>query len=46
MLVPPPGGEQPLVQPIAGVSERLFAAQTLTGAKAIEGNGEELDADE
>src|SRR5215217_3947540 len=34
--LPPPGGEHPLVQPIAGVTEMCVVALPLTGAKAIE----------
>jgi hypothetical protein len=33
---PPPGGEQPFVQPIPGVTEICVVAQTLTGAEAVE----------
>src|SRR5215218_7658858 len=35
-LAPEPGGEHPLVQPLAGVTERCVVAQTLTGAEAVE----------
>jgi hypothetical protein len=34
------------VQPFAGVAERRIAAEALTGAEAVEGDGEELDAGE
>src|SRR3954451_3552632 len=34
--LPPPGGEHPLVQPIAGVTEMRVVALTLTGAEAVE----------
>jgi MFS family permease len=32
-LVPPPGGEQPFVQPFAGVAERCVEALTFAGAE-------------
>ena len=35
-LAPPPGGEQPFVQPIPGVTERCVGALALTGAEAVE----------
>src|SRR6266536_3670810 len=35
-LAPEPGGEHPLVQPFAGVTERCLVALTLTGAEAVE----------
>jgi hypothetical protein len=35
-LAPKPGGEHPLVQPFAGVTERCVEALTFTGAKAVE----------
>ena len=35
-LAPPPGGEHPLVQPFAGVTERRVVALALTGAEAVE----------
>jgi hypothetical protein len=35
-LAPPPGGEHPVVQPFAGVTERCLVALTLTGAEAVE----------
>src|SRR3954462_4189336 len=44
--LPPPGGEHPLVQPIAGVTEMGVAALTLTGAEAVERDGEVVDAGE
>jgi hypothetical protein len=34
--LPPPGGEQPPVQPIPGVIEVCVVALTLTGAEAVE----------
>jgi hypothetical protein len=34
--LPPPGGEQPLVQPIPGVTEMCVVALTLTSAEAVE----------
>jgi hypothetical protein len=34
--LPPPGGEQPLVQPIPGVAEMCVVALTLAGAEAVE----------
>jgi hypothetical protein len=43
---PPPGGEHPFVQRFAGVSERCVVALTLTGAEAVERDGEVLYADE
>ncbi len=43
-LVPPPGGQQPLMQPVAGVAERRFAGQPFAGSKTVERDGEELDA--
>jgi hypothetical protein len=45
-LVPPAGGEHPLVQPLAGVAERCVGGQPFAGAEAIERDGEELDAGE
>src|SRR5688572_6840414 len=33
---PPPGGEHPFVQPLAGVAERCLPALPLTGAEAVE----------
>lgn len=45
-LVPPPGGEHPLVQPFAGVAERRVTALPLTGAEAVERDGEVVDAGE
>jgi hypothetical protein len=45
-LAPPPGGEHPLVQPFAGMTERCVVALTLTGAEAVERDGEVVDADE
>src|SRR5215217_6185386 len=35
-LAPEPGGEHPVVQPVAGVTERCVVALTLTGAEAVE----------
>ena len=34
--VPPPGGEHPFVQPVAGVTERCVVALTFAGAEAVE----------
>ena len=34
--LPPPGGDHPFVQPVPGVTEICVAAQTLTGAEAVE----------
>jgi hypothetical protein len=34
--VAPPGGEHPIVQPIAGVTEMRVVALTLPGAEAVE----------
>jgi hypothetical protein len=45
-LVPPPGGEHPLVQPFAGVTERCVVALTLTGGETVERDGDLLDADQ
>ena len=45
-LVPPPGLEHPLVQPVAGVAERRLEALTFAGAETVERDGEELDAGE
>jgi hypothetical protein len=45
-LVPPPGREHPLVQPIASVAERCLAAQAFAGAEAVERDGEVVDASE
>ena len=45
-LVPPPGLEQPLVQPVAGVTEGGLAGQAFAGAEPVERDGEELDAGE
>ena len=46
----PPGcplsGEQPLVQPVSGVTEMCVVALTFTGAEAVERDGEVVDADE
>jgi hypothetical protein len=44
--LPPPGGEHPLVQPIAGVAEVCVLALALTSAEAVEGDGEVVDAGE
>src|ERR687886_2344903 len=45
-LAPEPGGEHPVVQPFAGVTERCVVALTFAGAEAVERDGEELDAGE
>src|SRR5215204_6296531 len=45
-LAPEPGGEHPLVEPFAGVTERCIAALTFAGAEAVERDGEVVDADE
>jgi hypothetical protein len=45
-LAPPPGGEQPFVQPFAGVAEWCVEALTFAGAETVERDGEELDAGE
>jgi hypothetical protein len=45
-LVPVPGGEHPLVQPLAGVAERRVEALALTGGETVERDGDLLDADE
>ena len=44
--LPPPGGEHPFVQPLPGVTEKCVAAQTLTGAEAVERDGEVVDSGE
>src|SRR5262249_61862670 len=43
-FVPPPGGQHPLVQPMAGVTERRVEAQTLAGTETVERDGEALNA--
>jgi hypothetical protein len=43
--LPPAGGEHPLVEPFAGVAEVGVAALALTGAEAVEGDGEVVDAE-
>ena len=43
---PPPGAEQPFVQPFAGVAEGCLVAQSLTGAEAVERDGEVVYASE
>src|SRR5215211_7921346 len=45
-LAPEPGGEHPLVQPFAGVTERCIVALTFARAEAVERDGEVVDADE
>jgi hypothetical protein len=45
-LAPPPGGEHPFVQPLAGVAERCVEALRLAGAETVERDGEVLDAGE
>jgi hypothetical protein len=45
-LAAPPGGEHPLVQPFAGVTERRVVALTFAGGESIERDGEELDSDQ
>jgi hypothetical protein len=45
-LVPPPGGEHPFVQPVAGVAERRVEALTFAGGETVERDGEVLDAGE
>jgi hypothetical protein len=44
--LPPPGGEHPLVQPVAGVTEMRVLALTLTGAETVERDGEVVNAGE
>jgi hypothetical protein len=39
-------GEHPLVQPVPGMTEMCVVALTFTGAKAVERDGEVVDADE
>jgi hypothetical protein len=43
---PPPGREHPLVQPVPGMAEMRLGALALTGAVAVEGDGEVVDAHE
>src|ERR687884_110770 len=45
-LAPPPRGEHPFVQPLAGMAERCVEAQTFAGTEAVERDGKELDAGE
>src|SRR5215211_3664559 len=45
-LAPPPGGEHPLVQSLAGVAERRVEALTFAGAETVKRDGELLDAGE
>src|SRR4029079_5002729 len=45
-LVPPPRGEHPFVQPLAGVAERCLLRLTFTGTETVERNGEIVDAGE
>jgi hypothetical protein len=44
-LAPPLGHEHPFVQPLPGVTEMQFGALTLSGAEAVERDGEVVDAD-
>jgi hypothetical protein len=44
--LPPPGGEHPFVQPLAGVTEMCVVALTLTGAETVKRDGEVVDAGE
>src|SRR5436190_9858778 len=43
-LAPPPGGEHPIVQPLAGMAERGVEALRLAAAETVERDGEVLDA--
>src|SRR3546814_5392948 len=43
-LRPEPGGEHPFVKPLAGVAERRFRGLGLAGGKAVERNGQIVDA--
>src|SRR4051812_6839426 len=45
-VAPAPGGEHPFVQPLAGMAERCLPALRLTGAEAVERDGEVVDARE
>jgi len=45
-LAAPPGGEHPVVQPLAGVAERCVEALTFASGEAVERDGDELDAGE
>jgi hypothetical protein len=45
-LAPEPGGEHPLVQPLAGVAERGVLALALAGGEPVEREGQLLDAGE
>ena len=42
-LVPPPRGEHPFVQPLAGVAERCVEALRFAGAEAVERDREVVD---
>jgi hypothetical protein len=42
----PPGGDHPLVQPLAGVAERCVAGLTRAGAEAVERDSEVVDPGE
>ena len=44
--LPTPGGEQPFVQPVPGVTEMRVAALTLAGSETVERDREVVDADE
>ena len=44
--VPPSGGEHPLVQPVAGVTEMGNGALAFAGAEPVERDGEVVDANE
>ncbi len=44
--LPPAGGEHPFVEPFAGVTEISIGADTVTGAEAVERDGEIVDAGE
>ena len=43
---PEPGGEHPLVQPLAGVAKGFLVALPFAGAEAVERDGEVVDAGE
>ncbi|HEY6891069.1 MAG TPA: hypothetical protein VI300_24915 [Solirubrobacter sp.] len=42
--LPPPGGEHPFMQPVPGVAEVQLAALAFTGAVAVEGDREVVNA--
>jgi hypothetical protein len=44
--LPPSGGEHPLVQPVAGVTEMGVGTLAFASAETVEGDGEVVDANE